>query len=91
MIRDYPCNMVALMMKKNLHCATTDVMCREVSVVDDVLYALNSTAQRSSRYLRPFAAGMFMTDEKARLVQFSYYSCRRATVGLSVAARSAGT
>ena len=57
---------VAIMKKRNLHCLTTDIKCREGSIGDDVLYTLNNLAQRTSRYLRPFATGMFMMVDKAR-------------------------
>jgi glycosyltransferase involved in cell wall biosynthesis len=57
---------VELMKKKGLHCVTTDIKCRDGSVADDVLYALNNIAQRGSRFFRPFATGMFMMVDKAR-------------------------
>lgn len=57
---------VALMKKKNLHCVTTSIKCREGSVADGVLYAFNNIAQRGSRYFTPFATGMFMMVDRAR-------------------------
>jgi glycosyltransferase involved in cell wall biosynthesis len=57
---------LALMKRKSLHCVTTDIMCRDGRLFDDLLYVLNNTAQRGSRLFKPFATGMFMLVEKAR-------------------------
>lgn len=55
---------VKLMKAKSLHCVTTDIFCRDGIWLDRLLYALNNTAQRLSRFHKPFATGMFMLVDK---------------------------
>lgn len=58
---------VHLMKCKNLHCVTTDILCRNGGWADDFLYACNNLAQRLSRFHKPFATGMFMLVDRTRL------------------------
>ncbi len=51
---------VDLIKRKSLHCVTTDIGCRDGSVLDRVLYGCNNVVQRLSRLHKPFATGMFM-------------------------------
>ena len=51
---------VELMKRKSLHCVTTDIRCREGSLLDRLLYGCNNVVQRLSRFHKPFATGMFM-------------------------------
>jgi len=60
---------VEMMKRKNLHCVTTDIKCRDGSVADCALYALNNIAQRGSRIVKPFATGMFMMVDRVRFEQ----------------------
>ncbi len=45
---------------KGLHCVTTNILCRDGSWIDKLLYASNDLFQYLSRWHRPFATGMFM-------------------------------
>jgi glycosyltransferase involved in cell wall biosynthesis len=51
--------------RKNLHCVTTSILCRDGSWLDKLLYAGNDFFQYLSCLHRPFATGMFMLfDQK---------------------------
>ena len=52
-----------LAQRKNLHCVTTNILCRDGSWIDKLLYASNDLFQYLSRWHRPFATGMFMLFE----------------------------
>src|SRR3981081_2741221 len=52
-----------LAQRKNLHCVTTNILCRDGSWMDKLLYASNDLFQYLSRWHRPFATGMFMLFE----------------------------
>jgi glycosyltransferase involved in cell wall biosynthesis len=49
-----------LAQRKNLHCVTTNILCRDGNWIDKLLYASNDLFQYLSRWHRPFATGMFM-------------------------------
>jgi glycosyltransferase involved in cell wall biosynthesis len=51
---------VELAQRKQLHCVTTNILCRDGNWLDKVLYASNDLFQYLSRLHRPFATGMFM-------------------------------
>jgi len=51
---------VELAQRKRLHCVTTNVLCRDGSWLDKLLYASNDLFQYLSQFHRPFATGMFM-------------------------------
>ena len=51
---------VELAQRKQLHCVTTNILCRDGNWVDKVLYAGNDLFQYLSRLHHPFATGMFM-------------------------------
>jgi glycosyltransferase involved in cell wall biosynthesis len=51
---------VELAQRKQLHCVTTNIVCRDGNWVDKLLYASNDLFQYLSRLHRPFATGMFM-------------------------------
>lgn len=57
---------VDLAHRKQLHCVTTNIVCRDGSPVDKLLYAGNNLFQYLSRVHRPFSTGMFMLFEKIR-------------------------
>lgn len=51
---------VELAQRKQLHCVTTNIICRDGSWIDKVFYAGNDFFQYLSRLHHPFATGMFM-------------------------------
>jgi glycosyltransferase involved in cell wall biosynthesis len=55
---------VALMERKELHCLTTDIFCRQGGIRDKALYMGNNIAQRGSRLFKPFSTGMFMLFDR---------------------------
>ena len=52
--------------RKQLHCVTTNIVCREGSWVDKVFYAGNDFFQYLSWLHRPFATGMFMLFDRKK-------------------------
>ncbi len=54
---------VELAQSKQLHCVTTNILCRDGSWVDKLFYAGNDFFQYMSRFHHPFATGMFMLFE----------------------------
>jgi glycosyltransferase involved in cell wall biosynthesis len=55
---------VELAQQKQLHCVTTNIVCREGSWFDKAMYAGNDFFQYLSRLHKPFATGMFMLFER---------------------------
>ncbi len=51
---------VELAQRKQLHCVTTNILCRDGNWIDKLLYAGNDLFQYLSYLHRPFATGMFM-------------------------------
>ncbi len=49
---------------RGLHCATTNIACRQGGFRDDLLYAANNFMQWFSRWTLPFSTGMFMLFER---------------------------
>jgi len=47
-----------------LHCLTTNIRCIEGGPADHVLFGLNNCAQKASRWVAPFATGMFMLFDR---------------------------
>jgi glycosyltransferase involved in cell wall biosynthesis len=54
---------VELAQRKQLHCVTTNILCRDGSWLDKMFYAGNDFFQYLSRLHQPFATGMFMLFE----------------------------
>jgi glycosyltransferase involved in cell wall biosynthesis len=52
--------------RKQLHCVTTNIICRDGSWVDKIFYAVNDCFQYASYLHRPFATGMFMLWDRKR-------------------------
>ena len=52
------------MRTRNLQCVTTDIGCTEGGRADRLLFGLNNVVQRASRWVSPFATGMFMLFDK---------------------------
>ena len=57
---------VELAQRRQLHCVTTNILCRDGNWIDKLLYMGNDLFQFLSRYHRPFATGMFMLFEARR-------------------------
>jgi len=49
---------------RNLHCVTTNILCREGGWIDKFLYAASDAFQYLSCLHRPFATGMFMLFDR---------------------------
>jgi glycosyltransferase involved in cell wall biosynthesis len=60
---------VELATRKNLHCVTTNVLCREGSFSDKFLYASNDMFQYLSLLHKPFSTGMFMLFDRQRFME----------------------
>jgi glycosyltransferase involved in cell wall biosynthesis len=52
--------------RRNLHCVTTNVLCREGTLMDKLLYAASDSFQYLSWLHRPFATGMFMLFDREK-------------------------
>jgi len=52
------------MQRRHLHCLTTNIACPGGSAADRLLFALNNLVQYASRWISPFATGMFMLFDK---------------------------
>jgi glycosyltransferase involved in cell wall biosynthesis len=52
--------------KKQLHCVTTNILCRGGSLTDKLLYTSNDIFQYLSQLHRPFSTGMFMLFDRQR-------------------------
>jgi glycosyltransferase involved in cell wall biosynthesis len=57
---------VELARNKQLHCVTTNILCRDGNLIDKVLYAGNDFFQHLSRLHRPFSTGMFMLFDRQK-------------------------
>ena len=57
---------VELAQRKQLHCVTTNILCRGGSWIDKLFYAANDFFQYLSYLHRPFATGMFMLFDRKK-------------------------
>jgi glycosyltransferase involved in cell wall biosynthesis len=57
---------VELAQRKQLHCVTTNIVCRDGSWFDKAMYAGNDFFQYLSRWHKPFATGMFMLFDREK-------------------------
>jgi glycosyltransferase involved in cell wall biosynthesis len=55
-----------LAQRRQLHCVTTNILCRDGNWKDNLLYLGNNLFQHLSRLDRPFATGMFMLFDTQR-------------------------
>ncbi len=55
---------MAITQQAHLHCVTTDIECIGGGGADRLLFGLNNFVQHTSRWVAPFATGMFMLFEK---------------------------
>jgi len=51
---------------RQLHCVTTNILCRGGSLLDTMFYLTNNLFQHLSRLHRPFSTGMFMLFDRQR-------------------------
>ena len=56
--------------RKQLHCVTTNIVCKDGSWVDKLFYAGNDFFQYLSYLHRPFATGMFMLFDRNKFWEF---------------------
>ncbi len=54
----------ATVQRGKLHCLTTNIACLDGRVADRLLFGINNCVQRASRWVSPFATGMFMLFDK---------------------------
>ena len=52
--------------RQQLHCVTTNILCRDGSWIDKLFYAGNDFFQYASYLHRPFATGMFMLFDRQK-------------------------
>jgi len=55
-----------LAQRKQLHCVTTNIICRDGSLTDKLFYFGNNFFQHLSRLHQPFSTGMFMLFDRQR-------------------------
>ena len=65
---------VELAQQKQLHCVTTNIVCRDGSWFDKAMYAGNDFFQYLSRLHKPFATGMFMLFDRAKFQEFGGFN-----------------
>jgi glycosyltransferase involved in cell wall biosynthesis len=71
---------VELAQQKQLHCVTTNIVCRDGSWFDKAMYAGNDFFQYLSRLHKPFATGMFMLFERRKFHELGGFN-EQATFG----------
>jgi glycosyltransferase involved in cell wall biosynthesis len=60
---------VETMKSRQLHCATTSIICRGGGFTDKLLYTGNNMFQYLSRLHQPFSTGMFMLFDRPRFTE----------------------
>ena len=63
-----------LAQREQLHCVTTNILCRDGSWFDKGMYAGNDVFQYLSRLHKPFATGMFMLFDRARFQELGGFN-----------------
>jgi len=63
-----------LAQREQLHCVTTNILCRDGSWFDKGMYAGNDAFQYLSRLHKPFATGMFMLFDRARFQELGGFN-----------------
>jgi glycosyltransferase involved in cell wall biosynthesis len=71
---------VELAQQRQLHCVTTNIVCRDGSWFDKSMYAGNDFFQYLSRLHKPFATGMFMLFDLRKFHELEGFN-ERATFG----------
>jgi glycosyltransferase involved in cell wall biosynthesis len=67
---------VELAERKQLHCITTNIVCRDGTWFDKVVYAGNDFFQYLSRLHKPFATGMFMLFDRKKFLELGGFNER---------------
>ena len=67
---------VELAERKQLHCVTTNIVCRDGSWFDKIVYAGNDCFQYLSRLHKPFATGMFMLFDRKKFLELGGFNER---------------
>lgn len=67
---------VELAERKQLHCVTTNIVCRDGSWFDKIVYAGNDFFQYLSRLHKPFATGMFMLFDRQKFLELGGFNER---------------
>src|SRR5580698_8399025 len=67
---------VELAQRKQLHCVTTNILCRGGSWVDAAVYGGNNFFQYASQIHHPFATGMFMLFERKKFWELGGFNER---------------
>jgi glycosyltransferase involved in cell wall biosynthesis len=65
---------VELAQQKQLHCVTTNIVCRDGSWFDKAMYAANDFFQYLSRLHKPFATGMFMLFDRQKFQELGGFN-----------------
>lgn len=65
---------VELAQQKQLHCVTTNIVCRDGSWFDKAMYAGNDFFQHLSRLHKPFATGMFMLFDRQKFHELGSFN-----------------
>jgi glycosyltransferase involved in cell wall biosynthesis len=60
--------------KHDLHCVTTNILCRDGSLMDCLFYLVNDMFQYLSCLYHPFSTGMFMLFQKERFVELDGFN-----------------
>ena len=60
--------------KNDLHCVTTNILCRGGGLMDHLFYLVNDLFQYLSCIHHPFSTGMFMLFEKRRFVELGGFN-----------------
>ena len=71
---------VELAQEKELHCVTTNIVCRDGGWFDKAMYAGNDFFQYLSRLHKPFATGMFMLFDRSKFQELGGFH-EQATFG----------
>ena len=67
---------VELAQRKQLHCVTTNILCRGGNWIDGAVYGVNNFFQYASQIHRPFATGMFMLFERKKFWELGGFNER---------------
>jgi glycosyltransferase involved in cell wall biosynthesis len=54
------------MTRKQLHCLTTDIRCKDGRLMDELMFRGNNAVQHFASFTKPFATGMFMLFDRAK-------------------------
>src|SRR6201987_2509584 len=65
---------IELAQQKQLHCVTTNIVCRDGSWFDKAMYAANDLFQYLSRLHKPFATGMFMLFDRKKFQELGGFN-----------------